>query len=93
MGVFSFVVLLFLFLLAGQEKTPRGRLREEAAEMVKRGGGVRWLRRDCGGAFGRVCGPRWWQMHPGASGGEGVEGRRALARGPQANMMNEETSG
>ena len=58
---------------------------------VKRGGGLRGLRRDCGGAFWRLCGPRWWQMHPGASGEGVVGGRLAIARGPQANMKNEET--
>ena len=79
-GGVSFVGSLFLYLSfsRARRRPVEKMVNTKGGGRVKRGGGLRGLRRDCGGAFGRPCGPRWWRMHSGASGERGVQGRWAL---------------
>ena len=88
-------LLLFLYLSfsrAGKD-VRRERLREQAVKWVKCGGGVRRAAACLWGSLRATLRVTWAVDAPGAS-VEGLsEGRPALARGPQANIMNRLTSG
>ena len=66
-GFLCCFVVFVSFFEQGKKRHREGTVMVKRGEMVKRGGGLRGLRRDCGGAFWRPCGTRLWRMRPGAS--------------------------